>query len=135
MEMNQLTEEVIGACIEVHRHLGPGLLESAYRQCLCHELELRGIPFQPEVQLSVRYKGKELDCGYRVDLLVDNRLVLELKCLDAIHPIHKAQLLTYLKLGGWKIGLLINFNVKVLKDGITRMVLDLPEMSPRSPRL
>jgi GxxExxY protein len=135
MEMNQLTEEVIGACIEVHRHLGPGLLESAYRQCLCHELELRGILFQPEVQLPVRYKGKELECGYRVDLLVDNRLVLELKCLDAIHPIQKAQLLTYLKLGGWQVGLLINFNVKALKDGITRMVLDLPEASPRPPRL
>jgi GxxExxY protein len=127
MEMNELTERVIGARIEVHRNAGPGLLESAYHQCLCHELTLLGIPFQKEVPLPVKYKGTLLDCGYRIDLLIDGRLVLELKSMDKILPIHEAQLLTYLKLGGWNVGLIVNFNVKVLKDGISRRVLNYPD--------
>jgi GxxExxY protein len=124
MEMNELTEQVIGACIEVHRTIGPGLLESAYRKCLCHELKLRAIQFQPEVILPVTYKGLILDSAYRVDLLIEHRLVVELKTAEKILPVHKAQLLTYLRLGNWPVGLLINFNVSVLKDGITRMVHD-----------
>jgi GxxExxY protein len=124
VEMNELTQLVFGACIEVHKHLGPGLLESAYLQCLCRELTLRDIPFKMEVPLPVKYKDTQLDCGYRVDLLIDGRLVLELKAVDKILPIHEAQLLTYLRLGGWKVGLIINFNVKVLTNGICRKVLD-----------
>jgi GxxExxY protein len=127
MELNELTERVIGACIEVHRNTGPGLLESAYQQCLCHELCVGDIPFQSQLPLPVNYKGTLLDCGYRIDLLIDRRLVLELKSIEKILPIHEAQLLTYMKLGGWKIGLIVNFNVKVLKDGISRKVLALPE--------
>jgi GxxExxY protein len=127
MEINQLTEAVIGACIEVHRNLGPGLLESAYHQCLCHELTLRGIPFQKEFPLAVSYKGTHLDCGYKADLVVDGRLLLELKSVDALNQIHEAQLMTYLRLGGWEVGLLINFNVTMLKDGIRRRVLKLKE--------
>ncbi|MGD0139453.1 MAG: GxxExxY protein [Tepidisphaeraceae bacterium] len=127
MDINELTERVIGACIEVHRNTGPGLLESAYEQCLCRELSLRGIPFQLQVPLPVNYKGTLLDCGYRVDLLIDGQLLIELKSVEKILPIHEAQLLTYLRLGGWKVGLLINFNVKVLKDGIVRRVLGLTD--------
>jgi GxxExxY protein len=127
VELNQITEVIIGAAIEVHRELGPGLLESAYQVCLRRELTLRGIPFQHELPLPVSYKGLLLDCGYRVDLLVMGEVVVETKCVAKIDPIHEAQLLTYLRLGGWKLGLLINFNVKVLKDGICRKVLGLAE--------
>jgi len=127
VELNQLTESIIGAAIEVHRELGPGLLESAYQTCMRRELTLRGIPFQHELQLPVAYKGLQLDCGYRLDLLVAQHVVVEVKCVAKIDPIHEAQLLTYLRLGHWPIGLLINFNVKVLKDGIRRKVLSLPE--------
>jgi GxxExxY protein len=127
MTVNELAEAVIGACIEVHRETGPGLLESAYEQCLCRELSLRGIPFAFQVALPVNYKGMLLDCGYRIDLLVDNQLVLELKAVEKLLPIHEAQLMTYLRLGGWHVGLLINFNVLVLKDGIKRRVLNLKE--------
>lgn len=127
MQINELTEAVIGACIEVHRIIGPGLLESAYEQCLCKELSLRGIPFVAQIPLPVTYKGILLDCGHRVDLLVDGRLVIELKTVEKILPIHEAQVLTYLRLGGWKIGLLINFNVQFLRDGIKRIVLGLKE--------
>jgi GxxExxY protein len=127
MDINHLTETVIGACMEVHRNIGPGLLESAYCQCLCHELTLRGIPFQKEFPLPLNYKGTHLDCGYKADLIVDGRLLLELKSVDALHPIHEAQLMTYLRLGGWQVGLLINFNVTVLKDGIRRRVLNFKE--------
>jgi GxxExxY protein len=127
MSINELTEAVIGACIEVHRNTGPGLLESAYEQCLCRELSLRGIPFVLQWPLPVKYKGTLLDCGYRVDLLVDGRLLIELKAVEKLLPIHEAQVLTYLRLGGWQIGLLINFNVQLLKDGIKRLVLDLNE--------
>jgi GxxExxY protein len=118
-----LTEVIIAAAIEVHRALGPGLLESAYRQCLCHELKLRGVSFRYEVPLPVHYKGTLLDCGYRIDILVEETVVLELKSIDKLLPIHEAQLLTYLRLSGKRIGLLINFNVALLKDGIIRRVL------------
>jgi GxxExxY protein len=118
-----LTKEIIGAAIEVHRALGPGLLESAYEVCLCRELALRGIGFATQAPLPVSYKGVRLDCGYRIDLLVDGRIVVELKCVDAINSLHKAQLLTYLRLSNNKVGLIINFNVPVLKDGIERLAL------------
>jgi GxxExxY protein len=121
--VNELTYETIGAAIEVHRALGPGLLESVYKECLCKELSLRGVNFRKEVPLPLVYKGYELDCGYRIDVLVAEMVVVELKAIDAIAPIHQAQLLTYLRLGGWRAGLLINFNVAVLKDGILRRVL------------
>ena len=122
MEMNELSEAVIGAGIEVHRHLGPGLLESAYRQCLCRELNLRKIPFEYERPLPVSYKDMLLDCGYRIDILVDNRLVIEIKAIEKLLPIHEAQLLTYLRLGSWQVGLLMNFNVEALRLGIKRLV-------------
>lgn len=121
--VNELTYEIIGAAIEVHRVLGPGLLESAYQACLCRELSLRGINFQKELPLHVQYKGVRLDCGYRIDVLVAELVVIEIKTVEAIAPVHDAQLLTYLRLGGWKVGLLINFNVAVLKHGIHRRVL------------
>ena len=119
----QVTEQIIGAAIEVHRELGPGLLESAYEQCFCHELHLRGLPFQCQLQLPVEYKGLKLDCGYRLDAVVDDSVLIELKSVEQILPIHHAQLLTYLRLSGKKVGLIINFNVAVLKNGIIRRVL------------
>jgi GxxExxY protein len=127
MTTNELTEAVIGAAIEVHRALGPGLLESSYELCLCHELRLRGISFESQLALPIIYKTIKLDCGYKIDLLVAGTLVVELKSVESLHPIHDAQLLTYLRLGHWNIGLLINFNVPVLKDGIRRRVLGLVE--------
>ena len=123
MNLNMTTEQIIGAAIEVHRAIGPGLLETAYEECLCRELALRSICFERQRPLPVEYKGLKLDCGYRLDLLVDNQVVVEVKAVADIEPIHEAQLLTYLKLGGWKVGLLINFNVPVLKDGIRRRIL------------
>jgi GxxExxY protein len=123
MNGNAITEQIIGAAIEVHRVLGPGLLESAYEDCLCHELTLRGITFERQRPLPVEYKGISLECGYRLDLLVQNEIVVEIKAISAIEPIHEAQLLTYLRLGGWKVGLLMNFNVPVLKNGIRRRIL------------
>jgi GxxExxY protein len=125
--INDLTKAIIGAAIEVHRALGPGLLESAYEECLCEELKLRGMPFERQKPLPVTYKGKQLDCGYRLDVVVADAVVLELKAIEAFAPIHDAQLLTYLRLGGWKAGLLINFNVPILRDGIRRKVLGLEE--------
>lgn len=121
--INSLTHEIIGGAIDVHRQLGPGLLESAYRECLCHELRLRCIDFRRELNLPVQYKGIKLDCGYRVDVLVADLVLVELKAIQSLTAVHEAQLLTYLRLGGWKAGLLINFNVPVLKDGIRRRVL------------
>lgn len=121
MDINRLTGQVIGAAIEVHKALGPGLLESAYEECLCRELELRGIRYERQKDLPIKYKGKNLDCGYRLDLVVADALVLELKACERLEPIHKAQILTYLKLTGIKYGLLINFNVPVLKEGIRRI--------------
>jgi GxxExxY protein len=125
--VNRITEEVIGAAIAVHRALGPGLLESAYQECLCQKLALRGVPFERQVPLPLEYKGIRCECGYRLDILVNGTVVVEVKSIEAIAPIHEAQLLTYLRLGGWNIGLLMNFNVVVLKDGIRRRVLGLKE--------
>ena len=118
-----MTEKVIGAAIEVHRALGPGLLESAYEECLCYELTQLGLKHHRQVQLAVVYKGMRLDCGYRMDVLVEDKLVIELKTVEVLLPIHEAQLLTYLKLSGIKTGLLLNFNVPVLKNGIKRLKL------------
>jgi GxxExxY protein len=123
IELNQCTDHIIGAAIEVHKTLGPGLLESAYEECLCRELAIRSLAFERQRALPVEYKGIRLDCGYRLDLLVAGNVVVEIKSVAAIEPVHEAQLLTYLKLGGWKLGLLINFNVPVLKDGIRRRIL------------
>ena len=120
MKNDPFTGKVIGCAIEVHRVLGAGLLESTYQQCLAHELHLKGIAFQFEHPLPVEYKKIKLDCGYRIDILVENRLIIELKAVEEIKGIHKAQLLTYMKLSGVDTGLLINFNVKRLKDGIQR---------------
>lgn len=120
---SELTEKIIGAAIEVHRALGPGLLESVYEACLCHELGLRGIPFQRQVPLPVVYKDVRLDCGYRVDVLVDSSVLVELKAIDKVIPVHEAQLLTHMRLLSMQVGLLINFNVVLLRNGITRRVL------------
>ncbi len=120
MKKDPFTGKVIGCAIEVHRVLGPGLLESTYQQCLAHEFHLAGITFKLEHPLPVDYKGVRLDCGYRIDILVENRLIIELKAVDEIKGSHKAQLLTYMKLSGIETGLLINFNVERLKDGIQR---------------
>ena len=120
LKYEKLTEAIIGAAIEVHRELGPGLLESAYEECLCHEFSSRGLAFRRQVELPVHYKKVNLDCGYRMDLLVEETTVLELKSVEKILPIHEAQLMTYLKLSRKPVGLLLNFNVPVLKDGIVR---------------
>ena len=119
----ELTEAIIGAAIEVHRELGPGLLESAYEECLCFELCERGHKVDRQVPMGLTYKGIELECGYRLDLLVDDKVLVELKAIEKILPIHEAQLMTYLRLSGHRTGLILNFNVKQLKDGITRRVL------------
>ena len=122
-ERDSISAMVIGAAIEVHRVLGPGLLESAYEECLCHELNLRGIVFERQVPLPVDYKGVRLDCGYRLDIVLPGKLVIEVKAVEALAPIHDAQLITYLKLSGIRTGLLLNFNVPLLRDGIRRLVL------------
>jgi GxxExxY protein len=118
-----LTERIIGAAIEVHRHLGPGLLESTYQACLAYELTQRGMTIGFESPLPVIYKGIKIDCGYRLDIVVNDAVILELKSVENLAPIHEAQLITYLKLSGKRVGLLINFNVQFLKDGIVRRVL------------
>ena len=123
MEFDDLSNQVIGKAIEVHRVLGPGLLESTYEQCLAHELSRAGIGFKLQHPLPVHYKGIRLDCGYRVDVMVEEKLILELKSVDTVLGIHQAQLLTYMKLAGIMTGLLINFNVPQLKEGIKRFVL------------
>jgi len=117
------TSPILGAAIEVHRLLGPGLLESAYEECLCHELRLRELNFQRQVDLPVEYKGLKLNCGYKIDILVQDEVILELKAVEKLLPIHQAQLLTYLKLAHKRVGLLINFNVALLTQGIIRRVL------------
>jgi GxxExxY protein len=122
-QANWLSNQIIGAAIEVHRQLGPGLLESAYQTCHKHEIVLRNIPIQTEVPLPVHYKGVQLDCGYRMDEVVGGLVVVELKSVERIEPIHQAQLMTYLRLSGLWLGLLINFNVPVLKQGVKRIVL------------
>ena len=124
---------VIGACIEVHRHLGPGLLESAYEHCVAHELGLRGLRFERQQAVPLQYKGTSLDCGYRLDLVVEDALVVEVKCVDRLLPIHEAQLLTYLRLTGLQTGLLVNFRASVLKHGLRRMTLSADFPSSRLP--
>ena len=123
MDINDLTGQIIGSAIEVHKTLGPGLLESAYEECLCHEFDLRGISYKRQHAVPVQYKGVKLDCGYRIDVLVEARVILELKSVDCLGLIYEAQVLTYLKLTGHKVGLLINFNVSALKKGIKRFML------------
>ena len=123
MEFDELSHRVIGCAIEVHRELGPGLLESSYEQCLAHELKLNGISCQRQHPQPVQYKGIRLDCGYRLDMLIEDELIIELKSVDDIKGIHEAQLLTCMKLANIRTGLLINFNVTKLKDGIKRYVL------------
>ncbi len=127
MKTNEIKENIIGAAIEVHRVLGPGLLESAYEECLAKELELRGLAFERQKALPIVYKDVKLDCGYRIDLLVENQIIVELKSVDSIMPIFVAQVLTYLRLLNRQVGLFINFNVPVLKDGIKRVVNNYKE--------
>ena len=122
MDINQLSSQIIGAAIEVHKTLGPGLLESAYEECLCKELGLRGLLYERQRPLPLEYKGDKLDCGYRLDVVVENSIILELKACDIIEDIHRAQLLTYLKLSKLSLGLLLNFNVPLMREGITRIV-------------
>ncbi len=126
---NQLTQSIIRGAIEVHKALGPGLLESAYEECLCYELAQLGIPFRRQVELPVVYKGVSLNCGYRIDLVVDDLVIVELKTVEKLLPVHSAQLLTYLKLYSCSVGLLINFNVAVLREGIKRIVNQFPEIN------
>ncbi len=123
MEINQITEKIIGCAIEVHKYLGPGLLESAYEECLAFELNSVGLRIERQKAVPVIYKSIKLDCGYRIDILVENDVVIELKTVDAFNPVHEAQILTYMKFADKKIGLLINFNVTLLKTGIKRYML------------
>lgn len=125
----ELTERIIGAAIAVHRAVGPGLLESAYEFCLADEFQHVGLSFERQVALPVVYRGKTLDCGYRMDFVVENKVVIELKCIDKLSAIHEAQLLTYLKLSGLAVGLLINFNVLLLRDGVVRRAISNPSFS------
>ena len=120
--LKQMTEKIIGAAIEVHRELGPGLLESAYEECLCYELSVRKLPFVRQHSLPLRYKDVAIDCSYRIDLLVENLIVVEVKAVERLIDVHDAQLLSYLRLGSWPVGLMINFNVARLTDGIIRRV-------------
>lgn len=122
-EDDLLTRQVIGFAIDVHRELGPGLLESAYEECLCFELKHNGLSFKRQVPLPVVYKSVRLDCGYRIDVVVQDQVILELKTVERLMPLHEAQMLTYLKLSGIRTGLLLNFNSAVLKDGIRRLML------------
>ena len=124
-----LTERIIGAAIEVHQVLGPGLLESAYESCLCHELSLRGLPFRRQVELPVRYKNVRLECGYKIDVLVQEIVVVELKAVEALQPVHDAQILTYLKLAQLSVGLLLNFHAPTLKQGLRRVVNNFQDSS------
>jgi GxxExxY protein len=119
---NFLTDQIIGSAIEVHRHLGPGLLESAYEECFCYELARRGLSFQRQLAIPLEYKGLKLDCGYKLDVLVEDSVIVELKAIEDLLPIHSSQLLTYLKTQNKRVGLLINFNVPVLKNGLKRIV-------------
>jgi GxxExxY protein len=121
-ELDSITREIIGGAIQVHRALGPGLLESAYQACLVHESRQRGLRVAEHVAVPVSYGGVQLDCGYRLDLLVNDRVVVEVKSVDALGPVHRAQFLSYLKLSEHKVGLLINFNVRMLKQGVVRRV-------------
>jgi GxxExxY protein len=132
MERDQLeawAAEIVDAAIEVHRELGPGLLESAYEMALCRELSLRGISFDRQKPMPVSYKGVSLDCGYRIDLLIEGKIVIELKSVDELAPIHEAQVMTYLKLSGCHLAFLFNFNTRLLNNGLKRVVRGLPETS------
>lgn len=131
-ELNALTHRIIGACVEVHRALGPGLLESAYETCLCRELSLIGLPFQRQVPLPVEYKGARLDPGYQLDLVIDGRVVVELKAVESLQPIHEAQIITYSKLTGLPAGLLVNFNVPTLIRGTRRFANTIKKTSASS---
>jgi GxxExxY protein len=122
LEINKITEIIIGCAIDIHKSLGPGLLESAYEKCLIYEINEHKLSVKQQVPLPVKYKNVQLDCAYRLDLLIEDCVVIELKSVEAVMPIHKAQLLSYLKLSGFKVGLLINFNVNILKDGIIRIM-------------
>ena len=124
VRINSITEKIIGCAVEVHRALGPGLLESAYEECLCYELSQTGLKFHRQVELPIAYKGVNLDCGYRMDVVVEDSVIIEIKAVERIHSIHGAQLLSYLKLHNKKVGLLLNFHVPVLKSGIKRVVND-----------
>jgi GxxExxY protein len=124
-DLNKTTEVIIGKAIEVHRHLGPGLLESAYESCLLYELLQVGLNVEQQKSLPIRYKGVEIDCGYRIDLLVEEIIIVELKSVEKVLPVHKSQLLSYLRLSNLNLGLLINFNVSILKDGISRIANNL----------
>ena len=124
MEVNVITENIIGASIDAHKALGPGLLESTYEECLCYELEQRKIQYVRQYNLPIKYKDVHIDCGYRIDLLIEEKVVVELKAVERLLPLHDAQLLSYLKSGNWKVGLLINFNVPVLIRGIRRKIID-----------
>lgn len=128
-----MTEAIIGSFIEVHRHLGPGLLESAYEQCVCHELGLRGLAFERQKSVPLRYKGVRLDCGYRADLVVEQRVLVELKTVEHLLPIHVAQTATYLRLSDLEVGLLVNFNVTALRKGLRRIDNHPSPVSSRSP--
>ncbi len=127
MDVNQLSSKIIGAAIQVHKAIGPGLLESAYEECICHELSSQSSSIERQKPLAINYKGIKLDCGYRLDIVVENTIILELKSCEKIEPIHKAQLLTYLKLSRLNLGLILNFNVPVMRDGIVRIVNELKE--------
>ncbi len=123
MQRDPLTGKIIGLAMEVHRELGPGLLESTYETCLCHEFSLNDLPFRRQVAMPITYKSETLDCGYRADVVVGDKVLLELKSVDRLTPVHEAQIITYLKLSGIPTGLLLNFNQRVLKDGIKRFVV------------
>jgi len=127
MSINQLSEKVIGLCVEIHRNLGPGLLESAYEECLCYELSKAGIQFERQKPVSVKYKEVNLDCGFRIDVLVDQKLIVELKSVEKVLPIHEAQIITYLKISDMRVGLLINFNSVILIKGLKRFVNNFNE--------
>ena len=127
--VNEITEKVIGACIDIHRQLGPGLLESAYEECLCYDLSTFGLAFERQKDLPVTYKRVRLACGYKIDIVVEGLVVVELKAVEKLLPIHEAQLLTYLKLSALSVGLLINFNVPALKQGLKRIVNNFPDLS------
>jgi len=135
MEENALTEKIIGVAIEVHRHLGPGLLESAYEECLCYELSQAGLNFQRQVHTPIYYKGIKLEAAYRMDLVVEDKVVVGVKAVEAIADAHSAQLLTYLKSSGKKVGLIVNFNLPVLKDGIKRIISSSSSSLRNPPRL
>jgi GxxExxY protein len=126
-ELDKITRSIIGAAIYVHNNLGPGLLESAYEACLAQQLAKRGLRVEKQKQLPVIFDGYRVDCGYRIDLLVEKKVIVEIKAVEAVCSVHKAQLLSYLRLSGCKVGLLINFNVKMLRQGLTRVVNNFPE--------